>query len=105
QFTFIGSPCIYYGDEIGMAGGNDPGCRACMVWDEEKQDLELYQFVKGLIQLRKNHVVFGNSSKQVNGLLNHAENTGSEYVDGHVNTDERSSSKAGIVTNGHARAN
>ena len=33
QMCFPGSPAIYYGDECGMTGENDPGCRAGMVWD------------------------------------------------------------------------
>ncbi len=57
--TFIGSPCIYYGDEIGMDGGGDPGCRACMEWDPDKQDLDLRQFIQNLIQLRKETPAFG----------------------------------------------
>lgn len=54
-FTFLqhGSPCIYYGTEVGMTGENDPDCRKCMIWDEEKQDLDLLDFVKKLITLRK----------------------------------------------------
>ncbi|QHT59458.1 alpha-glycosidase [Paenibacillus lycopersici] len=51
--TYIGTPCIFYGDEIGMQGGNDPECRGCMVWDEERQDRELFDFYKLLIGLRK----------------------------------------------------
>jgi neopullulanase len=27
QMTLPGAPCVYYGDEIGMEGGNDPDCR------------------------------------------------------------------------------
>lgn len=53
QLSFPGSPCIYYGDEIGMAGENDPGCRACMIWDEKKQDQEMLNHVKKLIALRR----------------------------------------------------
>lgn len=60
QLSFIGTPCIYYGDEIGMSGGQDPGCRACMIWDETKQNKELFTFVKNLIELRKNVPAFGN---------------------------------------------
>ncbi|WP_051189190.1 glycoside hydrolase family 13 protein [Halalkalibacillus halophilus] len=52
-FTSIGSPCIYYGDEIGLTGGEDPGCRKCMVWDESQQDHEMLEFTKKLIDLRK----------------------------------------------------
>ena len=32
QMTFPGAPCIYYGDEIGMAGGHDPDCRRAFPW-------------------------------------------------------------------------
>lgn len=58
--TFIGTPCIYYGDEIGMTGGADPGCRKCMIWDEEKQDQALLNDVKQLIALRKQYPLLAN---------------------------------------------
>ena len=48
-----GSPCIYYGDEIGMDGENDPGCRKCMVWEEEKQDIRMREHLKRLIHIKK----------------------------------------------------
>lgn len=57
QFTYFGTPCIYYGDEIGMDGGPDPGCRKCMQWDENKQDKDLFSFYQKLIKLRKDHTV------------------------------------------------
>lgn len=55
QFTYMGTPCIYYGDEIGMDGEGDPDCRKCMEWDSEKQDQELFAFYRQLIQIRKDH--------------------------------------------------
>ncbi|HHV75096.1 MAG TPA: alpha-glycosidase [Thermoanaerobacterium sp.] len=53
QFAYIGVPYIYYGDEVGMVGGYDPDCRRCMIWDEKKQNLKLFNFYKRLISLRK----------------------------------------------------
>lgn len=54
-FTYIGTPCIFYGDEIGITGGGDPDCRKCMEWDPTKQDRELYDFYKLMIELRRQH--------------------------------------------------
>jgi len=49
--TLPGSPIIYYGDEVGLKGGNDPDCRRGMLWDEA-QNKELLTFYKKLIGLR-----------------------------------------------------
>ncbi|MDC3418585.1 alpha-glycosidase [Aquibacillus salsiterrae] len=59
QLSYTGSPCLYYGDEIGLTGGQDPGCRKCMVWDEKEQDRELFTYLKTLITLRKMEPAFG----------------------------------------------
>ncbi|MFC7322447.1 glycoside hydrolase family 13 protein [Halobacillus campisalis] len=63
QLSYSGTPCIYYGDEIGMTGGEDPGCRKCMVWEEQDQDLELFAFIKKMIKLRKTAPAFGNDGE------------------------------------------
>ncbi|MEK4512394.1 glycoside hydrolase family 13 protein [Paenibacillus anaericanus] len=55
QFTFIGAPSIYYGDEIGLSGHFDPDNRRCMEWELAKQDKDLLLFYKSLIALRKAH--------------------------------------------------
>ena len=34
QMTMPGAPMLYYGDEAGMWGGDDPNCRKPMVWSE-----------------------------------------------------------------------
>lgn len=56
-FAFLqpGSPCIYYGTEVGMTGENDPDCRKPMIWEKERQDQEFLVFTKELIQLRKEY--------------------------------------------------
>lgn len=53
QFTFPGTPCIYYGDEVGLSGGVDPDCRRCMEWDASLQDRDLFEFYRRLIALRR----------------------------------------------------
>lgn len=53
KFTTEGIPYIYYGDEIGITGGEDPDCRRCMIWEEDKRDLELLNNYKKLAKIRK----------------------------------------------------
>jgi cyclomaltodextrinase len=74
QMTLPGAPMIYYGDEAGMWGGDDPDCRKPMVWQEliyedevshpfEKArpadkiafNKDLFNFYKTIIKIRKNH--------------------------------------------------
>ena len=38
QMTYKGAPMIYYGDEVGMWGADDPHDRQPMVWDNLKYD-------------------------------------------------------------------
>lgn len=52
QMTFKGAPAIYYGDETGITGDNDPDCRKCMDWDEDRQDRELLELYRKLIRIR-----------------------------------------------------
>ena len=39
QFTLPGVPCVYYGDEAGMEGCQDPFNRRCYPWGGEDQEL------------------------------------------------------------------
>ncbi|MBP7651943.1 alpha amylase N-terminal ig-like domain-containing protein [Candidatus Dependentiae bacterium] len=76
QMTYIGAPMIYYGDETGMTGANDPDCRKPMLWEEfdyenetihphknksripEKNciDKDLLNHYKKLIKIRKENI-------------------------------------------------
>ena len=56
QFTLPGVPCIYYGDEAGLGGGDDPFNRGCFPWG--KEDEELLEHFRFLGKLRKEHKVF-----------------------------------------------
>ena len=41
QFTYIGAPHIWYGDEVGMWGGDDPDPRKPMVWSDLEYEPEI----------------------------------------------------------------
>lgn len=47
QMTYRGAPMIYYGDEVGMWGADDPNCRKPMVWEEFKYEPEEITAVSG----------------------------------------------------------
>jgi cyclomaltodextrinase len=40
QMLYLGSPMIFYGDEAGIWGGNDPDCRKPMIWEKKQYDAE-----------------------------------------------------------------
>lgn len=79
QYTYIGAPHIWYGDEVGMWGSDDPCTRKPMVWsdieyedetthpfdkerktDKVEQDTILLNFYKELIKIRKANPVLVN---------------------------------------------
>jgi glycosidase len=72
QMTFPGSPAIYYGDEVGVTGGDDPYNRATYPWADVggKPDLPLLADVKKLTQLRRDHAVLRRGSIEAPLLVN-----------------------------------
>lgn len=60
--TVPGIPVIYYGDEIGMPGGNDPDNRRMMRFDDlNENELNLHHTVSKLVKLRRSSMalIFG----------------------------------------------
>jgi neopullulanase len=57
QMTLPGAPCIYYGDEVGLEGRQDPDCRRTYPWDPARQDRRLRDFYAGLVAVRHAHPV------------------------------------------------
>jgi cyclomaltodextrinase / maltogenic alpha-amylase / neopullulanase len=55
--TFPGAPSVYYGDEIGLPGGNDdPDTRRTILWDRpETWDVQALALHKRLIAMRRAH--------------------------------------------------
>lgn len=75
QFTYVGAPHIWNGDEVGMWGADDPDDRKPMVWSDQRYDDEvahpfgrarprnqvapdtaLFRVYRELIGLRKQHL-------------------------------------------------
>jgi len=60
QATYIGAPMIYYGEEIGMHGADDPSCRKPRPWPDlpemvdpdDRPDAELEAFYRKWLNLR-----------------------------------------------------
>jgi cyclomaltodextrinase len=72
QMTLPGAPCIYYGDEIGMAGGHDPDCRGAFPADPGAGDQALRAYVRGVITLRHAHPALRRGSFATAGATGHA---------------------------------
>jgi neopullulanase len=68
QMTIPGAPSIYYGDEIGMTGEMDPGCRGSFPWgDRGSWDEELLAFTRGAIAVRRANAVLRRGSYRTVG--------------------------------------
>ncbi|MCQ2253641.1 MAG: glycoside hydrolase family 13 protein [Bacteroidales bacterium] len=85
EFSMIGSPMVYYGDELGMWGANDPDCRKPMVWshlhftsehlvksgrhyrdrvEKVSPSQDMYLFYKNIIALRNYNPVLSRGTLQ-----------------------------------------
>ena len=63
QFTLPGMPSIYYGDEAGVEGFEDPFCRRCFPWGAE--DKELQAFYTALCRMKNTVAVLKNGDVRV----------------------------------------
>jgi neopullulanase len=54
-FSLPGAPCIYYGDEVGLAGGGDPLCRGAFPWNAARWDHQTLRAVMDLTAARRRH--------------------------------------------------
>ncbi len=73
--TVPGAPSIYYGDEIGLPGKDDPDCRRTINWDNrESWDMEALAYYKQLISIRRGHTALrrGSYKRLHTGALSYA---------------------------------
>jgi cyclomaltodextrinase len=64
QMSFPGAPTVYYGDEVGVTGGDDPYNRGTYPWADRggRPDNALLADFKQLIKLRNTHAVLRRGS-------------------------------------------
>jgi alpha-glucosidase len=55
QMTYVGMPSIYYGDEIGTTGGNDPDNRRTFDWNQSDWNMGIFDLTKTLTHNRATH--------------------------------------------------
>ena len=79
QFTYAGAPTIYYGDEIGMVGGDDPDDRRAFTWGKGNQ--EIVEWYAGLAAIRNAYPALRTGSVE-------AFSTGNDDVMGFVRGDD-----------------
>lgn len=57
-FMYIGIPCIYYGDEIGLQSvNNNPYFRTCFDWNKDNWDKKILEYIKDLARIHKKYFV------------------------------------------------
>ena len=78
QFTYAGAPTIYYGDEIGMVGGDDPDDRRAFTWG--KGNREIVEWYAELAAIRSQYPALRTGSVE-------AFSTGNDDVMGFVRAD------------------
>ena len=62
QMTYVGAPSIYYGDEVGLTGNNDPDNRRTFNWDSSTWNQNLLTLYETLIAVRKQVSAFRDGS-------------------------------------------
>ncbi|WP_457423210.1 glycoside hydrolase family 13 protein [Roseateles sp. P5_E7] len=89
QMTYPGSPTIYYGDEVGLGGGEDPFNRAPYPWADEggQPDVALLADFKRLTRMRHDLPV-----------LRHGSLSAPLFVDDHVVVLARQDGKTWALT-------
>ena len=69
QYILPGMPCVYYGDEIGTEGFEDPFCRGYFQWEKTKDNPILGFFRKlGTIRNSEPALMYGKLEIETDGI-------------------------------------
>ena len=85
QFTYVGTPGIYYGDEYGMQGENDPDDRRTFDWSEASTANAAVALTQKLIAIRNRYAALRTGSF----LTLIADDTHHVYAFGRMDADNR----------------
>lgn len=67
-FALEGAPMLYYGDEIGLTGENDPECRRTMPWDESEWSQELLGGIRSFSRARTEYSALRRGVQEVSAV-------------------------------------
>ena len=63
-----GAPMIYYGDEVGLTGDNDPGCRGTMPWEVSTWNHALLGYLRDFLAVRKSQPALRRGAQGVSAI-------------------------------------
>jgi len=71
MFSYPGAPAIFYGDEVGVTGGEDPFNRGTYPWTDlgGRPDESLHGYVAALAKMRREHPVLSHGALEAPLLL------------------------------------
>ncbi|HUW78211.1 MAG TPA: alpha-amylase family glycosyl hydrolase [Candidatus Nanopelagicaceae bacterium] len=67
-----GVPCVYYGDELGLEGNNDPDCRRTMPTELNASQRDYLEAVRSILQMRSVHLGLSHGDLTVEAMRNRA---------------------------------
>ncbi len=91
QFILPGNPCIYYGDEIGTQGFEDPFCRAFFDWEKTVEN-DILDFYKQMTAIKTSSEILNKGNVDIfveqEGVLRIERFVGKKALTAYINAGE-----------------
>ena len=68
MYACQGAPMLYYGDEVGMRGANDPGCRGGMIWDTAQWNTKILDHLRFLGRMRGRSIALRRGEQSLHAI-------------------------------------